>query len=123
MDSASITTRDCDEVPEEQTGTRIRAFLAMARPLRGVVVADLYWEARALIETLALQFDTEGEYHWTPEECASVLDFMHSIEPRKGACYCNDDSRVSATCGQHAIFEFLAQEVRSFNLPAEVAHG
>jgi hypothetical protein len=92
-----------DASPAEREGTRIRAFLSKVRPLSGVEVNDVYWEARALIEQLALAFDLRDEaYRWDPMQCATVIDFMHWIQPAAGSCFCNDDSDVNATCGLHA---------------------
>jgi hypothetical protein len=102
-----------DECPEERDSNRIRAFLARVIPLVGCEVADDYWEARSLIEQLALAYETEDEsYHWDHAQIAMVLDFMHWIQPAKGTCWCDDDSRINATCGLHAVLEFMAEEVR-----------
>jgi hypothetical protein len=109
-----------DECPEEREATRIRAFLAKVRPLSGNEVADSYWEGRSLIEGLALAFELADEdYHWDAINCAAVLAFLHSIEPVKGSCFCHDDSRVSLTCGFHAVLEFMADELRRQGAPAK----
>lgn len=50
---------------------------------------------------------------------------------RPGTCFCNDDSAVNATCGFHAILEFMRDELRRSAQPKvkgrkrtlEVAHG
>jgi hypothetical protein len=102
-----------DECPEERTGTRIRAFLAKVKPLVGSVGEnDTYLEGRALIEGLALAWDLESDgHHWDSMECATVLTFLHWIQPVKGSCFCDDNSRVNATCGFHAILKFMADQL------------
>jgi len=103
-----------DECLEESTGTRIRAFLAKVKPLDGVDVGehDTYREGRALIEGLGLAWDLESDdYRWDAIECATVLNFLHWIQPVKGSCFCDDNSRVNATCGFHAILQFMADQL------------
>ncbi len=114
----------------ERPGTRIRALLARTRPLSGNEVGDVYWEGRALIESLALSYDVESDLTWGPSECATVLEFLSCIEPTKGHCFCNDQSDVNATCGFHVILDFMADEMRRLapmakgrKRAAEVAHG
>jgi hypothetical protein len=125
--------KQSDEVPEERESTRIRAFLAKVKPLSGTTCGeyDEYWEGRSLIEGLALAFETgDDTYRWHALDCAAVVNFLHWIEPVNGSCFCNDDSRVNATCGFHAVLEFMADEMRRLaqkpkgrKRAAEVAHG
>jgi hypothetical protein len=106
-----------DEVPEERDSNRIRAFLAKVKPLSGCTVGELdeYWQARSLIEQLALAYDVENEnYHWDANECGMAVQFLHWIEPVKGSCFCNDRSRINLTCGFHAILQFIADQLFGF---------
>lgn len=119
---AKSAAGDHDECPEEYESTRIRAFLAKVKPLEGCTIgeSDEYWEGRSLIERLALAREVNVNakgYHWDAIECATVLHFLHSIQPVKGTCFCHDDSRVNATCGFHAILEFARDEVRRMAPP------
>jgi hypothetical protein len=117
--------------PEERDSNRIRAFLSRVKPLSGCEVGGDYWEGRGLIEQLALAYDTGDEdYHWNAMQIALVLDFMHFIQPVDGTCFCNDDSRINATCGFHAVLTFLADQVRLLvpsrtraRVGREAAHG
>jgi hypothetical protein len=117
--------------PAERESTRIRGFLAKVRPLKGCDVNDAYWDGRSLIESLAVAFEAEdADYHWDAANCASVLDFLAWVQPVKGSCFCNDNSRVNLTCGFHEILTFMADELRRVapkakarKRAAEVAHG
>jgi hypothetical protein len=109
-----------DKHDAESEGNRIRAFLATVKFLDGCEVVEDYWEGRSLIERLALVRDLNAKnYHWDAIECATVLDFLHWIQPVKGSCFCNDDSELNATCGFHAVLEFLSDEVRRMGKPAK----
>jgi hypothetical protein len=107
-----------DEAPSERESTRIRAFLVRTKPLDGCTFGeqDEYWEARALLEQLALAYDMGTEdYHWDAVQCATVVDFLSWIEPVKGTCFCHDQIEelgVSTTCGFHVILQFAAEEMR-----------
>lgn len=101
-----------DESPKERPGTRIRALLARTRPLSGNEVPDVYWQGRALVESLALSYDVESDCSWEAAQCATVLEFLGAIEPTEGNCFCNDPSDVNATCGFHVILDFMAGELR-----------
>jgi hypothetical protein len=107
-----MAKQSSDECPEERESARIRAFLARVRPLIGNEVRECYWDGRALIEALALAFETEDEsYHWSVADCATVADFISAVQPVKGTCFCNDDSRVNATCGFHEVLYFMQSEL------------
>jgi hypothetical protein len=131
MAKSIIQPRLNDESPNERAGTRIRALLAITRPLSGNEVRDVYWEGRSLLEQLAVAFDAEDDrYHWDAIHCATVADFLTTIEPTDGNCFCNDPSDVNATCGFHVILDFMADELRrtapkakARKRAAEVAHG
>jgi hypothetical protein len=99
---------------EERPGTRIRALLARTRPLTGNEVPDAYRNGRSLLESLALSYDVESDLSWGPAQCSTVLEFLSSIEPTAGNCFCNDKSTVNATCGFHVILDFMADEMRRF---------
>ena len=100
-----------DEVLEERSGTRIRAFLAIVKPMHGTAERAEYLEARSLIEDLALKCDSGRDVYWGASDCASVLGFLHSIQPVEGRCFCDDDSRVNATCGFHTLLAFLEEQM------------
>jgi hypothetical protein len=122
-----------DGLPAEREGTRIRAFLSKIRPLTGCTFGDRdeYWEARALVEQLALSYDVQtDDYHWDAMQCATVVDFLSWVEPVKGTCFCNDEIEelgINTTCGFHAILQFAADEMRrigrSKSRRREEAHG
>lgn len=120
-----------DESPNERPGTRIRALLARTRPLSGNEVRDVYWEGRSLVEGLALAFDLGDDIDsWDVIKCATVLEFLSTIEPVAGTCFCNDPSEVNATCGFHVILDYMANELRHAaprakgrKRAAEVPHG
>jgi hypothetical protein len=61
------------DVPGERPGTRIRALLARTTPMASGDYSP-YWEGRALIDELAVNFDAEAEYDWTPTQCATILE-------------------------------------------------
>lgn len=97
---------------EERTTTRIRAFLDSIEPL----VVDLennhdYVEGQELIEDLAQCCEMEKGRRWGPEECAMVVRFLHWITPIKGRCFCNDNSRINATCGYHSVLIFMEDQL------------
>jgi hypothetical protein len=96
---------------------QIRAFLARTRPLSGCSFGDddTFWTGRGLIEELALSRETGTTLQWSLEQCADVLRFIHSVEPTKGNCFCDDDSEISATCGFHVILEFIEDQLRKEN--------
>ena len=119
--NSALLAHEVDSPPEDRAGTRIRAFLARTRPLKGTTWGDrdAFWEGRALIEQLALALDMRNpDYHWSPAECAAVLTLLHAIEPHRGACYCdeNPDERISITRGYHAVLEFMAEEMARFEV-------
>jgi len=98
-----------------EKATNIRALLARTRPFAGSEVPDVYWEGRSLIEELALALDLEDDdYHWDPINCATVLEFITSIEPTAGHCFCNDrsEAKANSTCGFHAVLQFMRDELR-----------
>lgn len=112
--SLIIDFSQSDNVPEERTSTRIRAFLSMSKPLDGIGlegVADTYHEGRALIESLAVSCDAQQNVRWDAAQCATVLGYLHMIQPTDGHCFCNDGSRVNATCGFHAVLEFMEEQM------------
>jgi hypothetical protein len=117
--------------PTDEKATNIRALLARTRPYAGSEVPDVYWEGRSLIEGLALDLD-DDHYHWDAVNCATVLEFLRTIEPTAGNCFCDDrsQSEANATCGFHVILRFMANELRRVaakprvrKRAAEVAHG
>ncbi len=114
---------DVDESVGERPGTRIRALLAITRPLSGNETPDVYWEGRSLVESLALSFDVGSDYGWSPLQCATVLEFLGVIEPTAGNCFCDDPSEVNATCGLHVILNFMADELRRLPQSSEAPHG
>lgn len=120
-----------DDSIGERPGTRIRALLARTRPLTGNEVPDVYWEGRSLVEGVALAFDLgDDQHHWDAINCATVLEFLSTIEPTEGNCFCHDQSDVNATCGFHVLLDFMADELRRVapkakirKSAAEVANG
>jgi hypothetical protein len=109
-------------IPGEHPSARIQALLARTRPLSGNEVREVYWEGRSLVESLALAYQTGTDCTWTLEQCATVLEFLATIEPTSGQCFCNDPSEVNATCGFHTLLEFMAEMIRAPRVE-EVAHG
>ena len=114
MNKSTYITKFADNgnAPEERTSTRIRAFLESIEPL----AVDLdknnsYVVGRTLIEDLARCCDSEENVQWEPEECAVVLRFLHWIQPVEGRCFCNDASRINATCGFHSVLIFLEDQM------------
>jgi hypothetical protein len=98
--------------PGERPAARIRALLARTRPLSGCDVADVYWEGRSLVDSLALAYEAETDYTWSSSRCATVLEFLAHIEPTEANCICNDLSDVNATCGLQIVYEFIADRPR-----------
>ena len=93
---------------------QIRAFLARTRPLSGCDFGgdETFWNGRGLIEELALAHETDSNLHWSSEQCADAIRFVHSVEPTKGDCFCRDDQEISATCGFHVVLEFIEKQLR-----------
>ena len=111
------------EHPDERTSARLRAFLARTRPLVGNHVPEWYWDGRQLIERLALHYEvgTQDECHWGADECAEVLRYITLVQPVDGACFCNDQSALNATCGFHALLDFVIDAIEALpKLPAEI---
>ena len=90
------------------------------RPLLGCDYSgdETFWTGRGLIEELALSRETGVPLYWSHEQCADVVRFVHSVEPTKENCFCDDDSEISATCGFHVVLEFIEKQLRKEN-----AHG
>lgn len=107
-------------VPEERTSARIRAFLLNTKPLAGSFADEIetFQEGQALIENLALRCDLQREIQWNAAQCATVLYFLHLIQPIDGKCYCNDISRVNATCGYHYVLIFMEDQLWRIAAPA-----
>jgi hypothetical protein len=104
----------------------IRAFLARTRPLSGCDFgsADGFHNGRGLVEELALSIESGTTLRWSLDQCADVLRFVHAVEPTKGNCFCADKSEVSATCGLHAILEFVEKRLRRETKKSkETGHG
>lgn len=101
-----------EHAPAERTGTRIRAFLDSIEPLvEGLADDNRYAVGQTLFKDLARCCDMEEHVQWEPEECAAVLRFLHWIQPSKGHCFCNDRSRVNATCGFHSVLIFMEEQM------------
>jgi hypothetical protein len=62
---------------------------------------------------LALAHDAELPHEWDLRECAAVVKFLNSIEPRKGICYCGSKLHkgVSLSCGHQVILETIEAEL------------
>jgi hypothetical protein len=112
-DSAYMTNfAGNDNCLEERTSTRIRRFLAVTKPIDPAAEdIDTFQTGKALIEDLAEKCRLERTARWDAADCASVLCFIHLIQPMDGECFCNDASRVNATCGYHAVLEFMEQQM------------
>jgi hypothetical protein len=58
--------------------------------VRSKIVPSVSW--------LALAFDLgDDHYHWDAINCATVLEFLSTIEPTEGNCFCHDQSSPSPT--------------------------
>jgi hypothetical protein len=120
----------------DQTSTRIRAFLSQVVPIPGCGFGEdeVFQEGRALIEGLAVAYDTQADLEWDLLQIAAVVKFLNCISPVKGGCYCRDDKLVKGVCvsiGHQAILEAVEDELREqavrakkrASRVAEVAHA
>jgi hypothetical protein len=102
----------------DNTGHRIRAFLASVRPLRGVADVecdDRYQRGRALIERMAISAKGEGKPSivLSATHCADVLRFLHHVEPLEPQRWWEDpDDSPSHLVGFMFVLQTLEKSLR-----------
>lgn len=98
----------------DDTGPRIRAYLASMRPLRGVADItgmDAYQRGRSLIERMALlAVGTDlPRMKLTTAQCADVLAFLQYSEPVEPRTWWEDPKDApSHLVGHYLIIDTLA---------------
>ena len=103
----------------DDTGARIRGYLASVRPLRGV--ADLgdrdeYQRGRGLIERLALSARGTGgpTLQLSIAQCADVLHFIHHSEPLDPSTWWSDlEDALSHVVGFDEVLLALESSLRA----------
>ena len=97
----------------DNTGARIRAFLASARPFDGADELEAFITGRELIERLAdCSRDTDPPgILLTLNQCADVLHFLARVEPLK-ALYPKDGP--SPAVGREMVLLTLEESLRRF---------
>lgn len=105
-------------IPED-TASRLRAYLASMRPMRGIADVydqDEYQRGRSLIEHVALS--ARGDEHpslkLSSSECADVLHFMHFSEPvRPNRWWDDPPNGPSHLVGFYLLLQTLDRSLRS----------
>lgn len=102
----------------DNTADRIRAYLASARPMRGVADLagdDRYQRGRSVIERMALSAPgTEmPTLKLTAAQCADVLYFVARVEPVEPRAWWEDpDDAPSHLCGLMFVLDTVADALR-----------
>ncbi|MEX0734565.1 MAG: hypothetical protein WD944_06530 [Steroidobacteraceae bacterium] len=105
-----------DQHALELTRARIYAYVHALQPLDGCEVMDGYQRGRELVTILA---ETSEGYDMprrrlTLDECADVVTFMHTSEPRNRATFYKDlPGRPSIECGLHIVLCTIEKTLRS----------
>jgi hypothetical protein len=98
-------------VPDERTSACIRAFLLGIGPLFGSDATYTFHEGYELVEKLALHCELEREIQWNAEQCATVLRFLHVVQPKKVKCYCDGLVNGTENWGYHSVLIFIEHQL------------
>jgi hypothetical protein len=105
-------------VDNEDMASVILAFLARTIPLSACDYSsdDEFHHGAQLIEQLARCYEFGSSMpEWRAAECADVVRYVHSVEPRAGHCFCNDHNHTyltNITCGFHLILQHVEHRLR-----------
>ena len=105
-----------DDNDIEQTRARVYAYLHALQPMDGCAVTDGYQRGRELIAILAETSEGDGwpKRKLSLDECADVIAYMHSSEPRnRGTFYKDVTGKPSVECGYHFVLFALEEAIRA----------
>ncbi len=97
---------------EDASAYQVRQFLRSVQPYAGLARPEKHFEARELVHDLVLQLAIHGDEampQLTPEQCATMIRFFATMEPRK-ECESYSAGGVVA-CGFNIVLYWVANHV------------
>lgn len=105
-----------DQHELEYTHARIYAYLHALQPLGGCEMSEAHHRGRELVAILAETSRGDGlpKRRLTLSECADVLLFMGTSEPRnRKSFYVDQRGQPSVECGFHLVLDAIERTLRN----------
>ena len=97
------------DVSATDSGDHLRAFLAVVQPLQNCELSADHQIGRDHVTLLlAAHWAGKEPAPWSTAECAQVLYFLGTIEPKPGKCYCRGDEE---TCGMNLVLYHMQHQM------------